>query len=387
MISVSQADAILRDLEPATPCCRVPLAACNGRILAEDIYSDRQLPAAAIVRMDGIALRANDGPGPLPVAGTVAAGQPQQLLAPGTCLEVMTGAVLPNGADCVVPVENIRIVDRTACIQEPFAAGDYFHPAGADFASGALLMQRGLRLRTPQLAALASVGATNVLVAAPKLTVLGTGDELIQIERDPLPHQLRQSNGPALAAAASRAGFPDVHYQHVLDDQRLLAEAIATALAQSDLLVLSGGVSKGKFDYIPGLLQQAGVSKLFHGVQQRPGKPMWCGWSEQHNTLVFGLPGNPVSAIVGFRRYVQRTLLRAYGSLDHCPSLALADEVSFPPALTCFKPVRLVAGQAEPVPLSNSGDWAGLAQSDGFLELAQDCSTFAAGSSHPYYPW
>lgn len=386
MISVAEADRLLGQITMNARVAQVAAAQAVGRILAEPIAADRALPAASVVRMDGIALRAEFAEHALTIVGAVGAGEVPPALPKGNvCLEIMTGAILPSGADCVVPVENISRAGDTVQITEPCAVGDCIHPGGADYSAGDRLLSPGQQLRSSQFAVLASTGVTQVSVAAPRIAVLASGNELVALEATPALHQLRQSNGSAIQALAWSHGFPNVSVEVVPDDQTIMRQCIETALQTADLVVLSGGVSKGKYDYVPEVLAELSVERLFHGVLQRPGKPMWAGWHSQNSAAVLGLPGNPVSAVTAFRRYGIPLLDSAFQRQSRQLPVALAEAAEFVSALTCFLPVRLSPQGAVQVRLSNSGDWAGFGAADGFVQLPAVETTFAAGRAVDYY--
>ena len=216
----------------------------------------------------------------------------------------------------------------------------------------------------------------------PVTAVISTGDELIDVAQPPLPHQIRKSNSYALAAAiAESGGKADVF--HLVDDEQVLKEKLATIIKNYELIVLSGGVSKGKFDFVPQVLESLGVKKLFHQVSQRPGKPMWFGRSEKNT--VFALPGNPVSTFMCFYRYVKPWLSKSLGHKPKMQSAILAVDFTFSPSLTYFLQVKIenVQGKlmAYPAMGGGSGDFANLKEVDGFLELPLERSEFHKGES------
>jgi molybdopterin molybdotransferase len=315
---------------------------------------------------------------------------------PDACIEVMTGAVLPEGADCVVPYEEVARQDAVITVSaagRALAAGHAVHRRGSDHRSGTVMIRPGTRLTGREIAVAAACGYSVVTVSQqPKIAVIATGDELVEVGTAVAPHQLRRSNDYALRAALISAGYPNVARFHLRDVQSEIEHLLWHVIAEYDVVVIAGGVSKGKFDYLPAELDRQGVKKIFHQVAQRPGKPMWFGVSGR-GTPVFALPGNPVSAYTCLHRYVLPALARASGALPPVPrTVALATPVVFKPKLTWFLPVHLSSGPraellATPDPSNTSGDFAGLVDTDGFVELAPGSGEFPAGTLAPFWPW
>jgi molybdopterin molybdotransferase len=226
----------------------------------------------------------------------------------------------------------------------------------------------------------------------PRIRVISTGNELVEAGRPIEAHQVRMSNGPALIAMLREHGCRDTAHDHLVDDPTLLKERIQTHLDEADVLVLSGGVSMGKADFVPEVLAGLGVTVEFHKISQRPGKPMWFGIGPEHQA-VFALPGNPVSTLVCCRHYVIPALDHMAGMIPPLPRFAaLTQPVSFEPALTNFLPARVLsnaAGQllAMPVMTNTSGDFASLSGTDGYVELALEQTRFPAGTVVPLYQW
>lgn len=389
LISADEASAkILRTIKPpATE--RVPLAECAGRILRETIRSDRAQPPYDRVTMDGFALNSKDwknGRREFPIIGIQRAGEPaKRLRTAGGCFEVMTGAVLPRGCDSIVPVENVRCVGDAMRVEE-IEPGRFIHRAGSDLKCGDVVLRSGVRLDGPALGIAATVGRSTLLVSrSPRIALVTTGDEVVPVSARPLPHQIRASNASALAASLRLHGFAEVDSKHLPDDEAALAKGLKSALAGSDVLILTGGVSKGLFDFAPAILSKLGVRKILHGVLQQPGKPLWFGLTGG-GKMVFGLPGNPVSALVCLHRYV----VPALASVEREPlRMILERGRSGPDGLTLFRPARISQSTdgrmtAELVPMKNSGDFFPLAASDGFVEIPPD---FKAGGLVVFRRW
>jgi molybdopterin molybdotransferase len=377
-----------------------PLAAAHGRILRADLCADRDLPPFDRVTMDGFALRSAAvaaGVREFRIEGTQAAGmRPRHLGADdAACIEVMTGAVLPKGADCVVPLEETQRDDNRIVLTQPaaLACGGSVHRAGSDHRAGDILVRAGTKLTAREIAVAAAVGAATLTVAAsPKIAVVATGDELVEVDAAVAAHQIRRSNDHALRAALISAGYPRVERFHLRDVRHEIKHRLWHIVAEYDVVLITGGVSKGKFDFLPATLAAQGVNKIFHGVAQRPGKPFWFGVSPRR-TPVFALPGNPVSAFTCLHRYVLPALAQASGAAPApARTAALAAPVTFKPALAHFLPVKLSSGPraerlAAPVPSNTSGDFAGLVDSDGFVELPAGETDFPAGYVANYFSW
>lgn len=380
-----------------------PLTGAHGRVLRAELRADRDLPPFDRVTMDGYALRSDalaGGTRTFRVEAVQAAGMRAFALglAADACIEIMTGAVLPEGADCVVPYEETTR-DRAAITMTvseeavEFAAGHALHRRGSDHRVGEVMVRAGTRLTGREIAVAAACGHDVVTVSqSPKIAVVATGDELVEVEAHVAPHQIRRSNDHALRAALIGAGYPHVSRFHLRDVPQEIEHGLWHIMAEFDVVILSGGVSKGKFDYLPAELDRQGVRKIFQGVAQRPGKPLWFGVSRRQ-TPIFALPGNPVSAYTCLHRYVLPALDHASGITPREKRIvALAAPVTFKPKVAYFLPVKLASGSraellATPDPSNTSGDFAGLVDTDGFVELPADQTEFPAGTLAPFWPW
>ncbi|GAA4353409.1 molybdopterin molybdotransferase MoeA [Hymenobacter saemangeumensis] len=396
MLNVAEAYARVLSTTRPLPPETVALPAAAGRLLAQDLVADRDFPPFHRVAMDGIALAHAAwaaGQTEFAIEGSQFAGAPSvPLQSPLAAREVMTGAVLPPGTDTVVRYEDLSLADgrATLLIPPPEKPGTHIHPRAADRRAGELLLPAGTRLGPAELAVAATVGAAQVQVQRrARLAVVSTGDELVEIDATPLPHQIRRSNAYALQALLQPAGA-EVSLFHLTDELSSLRSGLTNILAAGfDAVVLSGAVSKGRADHLPALLQELGVQEIFHEVSQRPGKPLWFG-ARAGGPVVFGLPGNPVSTFLTACRYVRPWLQACQqGLAPPLPPLALlTEEVVFRPQLSYLLPVRLhVDAQgrrlATPRPTGGSGDLAGLIGADAFVELPAGESVFPAGSAWP----
>lgn len=398
MLTVGEASAAIRSAMPAAKTETANLEQAHGCVLQQTVVAERDQPPFDRVMMDGIAIAHSEFAGGnrrFPIQATQSAGDPALSLDAGHCIEIMTGASLPADADCIVPVERIVVTDGVAEIESDYVAekNQFIHPRGSDHAKGAHLLTAGARISPMDIAIIASCGLTGVTVsAAPTIRVISTGNELVPPGKPIQPHQIRMSNGPALVALLARHGFTDSRHDHVVDNKEVLKTRIADHLDTANVLILSGGVSMGKADYVPGVLAELGVEVVFHKISQRPGKPMWFGIGKA-GQAVFALPGNPVSALVCCRQYVVEALYAAAGLREKPPEFAsLAQEFVFKPNLTCFLPVKLISavgGQtlAIPVQTNTSGDFAALSGTDGYVELALERTTFATGTGVVLRRW
>lgn len=370
----------------------------TGRVLRQRVIAERDQPPFDRVMMDGIAIAFDDfarGRRKYAIQATQAAGDERRSLVRPNCIEIMTGASTPLNADCIVPVERITVCDGSARIEDDYdaRARQFIHERGSDHRKGSELLAPGTRITPMDIAIVNSCGLTELEVARrPTVRVLSTGNELVAAGEPIEPQQIRLSNGPAVIAMLQQHGYKDAAHDHVVDEPDVLRKKIAAHLDESGVLILSGGVSMGKADYVPRVLEDLGVRVVFHKIRQRPGKPMWFGMGPQ-GQAVFALPGNPVSTLVCCRQYVIAALDKASGMRPSQPSFAvLVQNVTFEPQLTNFLPVRLIsntAGQllAMPVHTNTSGDFASLAGTDGYVELPLEESRFPAGTAVRLHHW
>ncbi|HEX7014476.1 MAG TPA: gephyrin-like molybdotransferase Glp [Cyclobacteriaceae bacterium] len=395
MISVEEATRIIQSNLYKPDVITVPLEQAVGAVLAGTVVADRDFPPFDRASMDGIAVSAEayvSGRRQFAVEGMQPAGVPQKRLSdPARCLEVMTGAVVPEGADLVIRYEDVTINDGMATVNtDDYIPAQNIHRKGADVREGDVLLLPGTFLSPAEIALLASVGESQVKIRRqPRTAVISTGDELVDIRVKPDNHQVRRSNSYALAAALQQAGIvPDVH--HLPDSEDMLRDGLSQIMAKNELVIVTGGVSRGKFDFVPAILEELGVKRHFHGVAQRPGKPFWFGTTSDGKSC-FALPGNPVSTYMCFYRYVRPWLRASLGVPLRGLTAILSEEFTFLPTLTYFLQVRvdIDAGRliAQPVPGGGSGDFANLGQVDGFLELPPESSLFAAGEAFPFVPF
>jgi molybdopterin molybdotransferase len=398
MLTPAQAESLIEQHLNCMPIESLPLTQVAGAVLRENIYAERDQPPFDRVAMDGIALAtagAGQHGGRLRVAASQNAGDPpHRLTDESTCIEIMTGAMLPQGCDAVVPVEQVQRNGEFAEIgRKAPAPWQNVHRRGSDCRQGALLLSAGTRLSPPEVAIAASAGMARVRVSAqPMIVVISTGNELVEPGEAIQPHQVRRSNAYGITAALREHGFARVADDHVRDDEAEITQRLDFHLRTHDVLILSGGVSMGKLDLVPRVLENLGVRMVFHHVAQRPGKPMWFGIS-QTGPAVFALPGNPVSTLVCLSRYVLPALRAAMGQTpSEAPRISLTAPVDVKVPLACYLPVKLRTDDwgrtsAEPCPTNGSGDFTSLAGTDGFVELPPGPHTFPKGFVARFFRW
>lgn len=395
MISFQEALHIVLQNKGNYPNEKVALANTLGRVLKEDLYTDRDFPPYNRVTMDGIAIQYDSyakGQRGFKIEGVAAAGAPQlSLVDPTRCVEVMTGSMLPSYADTVIRYEDLDIHNGQANIlDESLLRGKNIHKQAEDRPKGELVVASNTLITPAEIGIAATIGKTHMDVAMrPKAIILSTGDELVEIGDTPLPHQIRRSNVFQIQAVLAKQNL-EAEVKHLADNLEQIKEELTDLLENYDLIILSGGVSKGKFDFLPTALKELGVQKLFHKVKQRPGKPFWFGKaSNAKKTRVFALPGNPVSSFLCTHRYVLPWLHASLGlSEQHLPFAKLTESYLFKPDLTYFLQVKVSYDEkgrilATPVTGNGSGDLANLTNANAFLQLPEGRSVFRKGGVYP----
>ena len=393
MISVEETLNIINNHQKDFGIELVPLEKSIGRVLREDLSTDRELPPYDRVTMDGIAIQFahfTAGKRAFPIAGIAPAGAEQLTLTKdGHCLEVMTGSIMPNMVDTVIRYEDVMIENDVATIQvDRLKEGQNIHWKGSDRSKGAIVVPNGSVISPAEVGVAATVGKTHLKVARlPASIIISTGDELVEIDEQPLPHQIRKSNVHRLRATLAKYQIlADRH--HLDDDMEAIKKDLAGIIEKYEVVILSGGVSKGKFDFLPDALTALGVKKLFHKIKQRPGKPFWFG-KAPNGTLVFALPGNPVSSFLCTQRYFITWLNASLGLPKVTPPHGiLTRDTTFNPDLTYFLQVKVSYtgnGQIMAMPMdgNGSGDLANLVDADAFLQLPRGKNLFAKGEVYP----
>jgi molybdopterin molybdotransferase len=365
-----------------------------GYILAQEVRCDREYPPFDRSTRDGYAVRAKEAlrGARLLCAGEIKAGDTvSEQLAPGTCVQIMTGAAIPPGADAVVMIEYTRRENETVIFDRATQPGQNFLPRGSEARSGDLALFPGLRLGFAEMAVAAQVGATTLLChKKPRVAILSTGDEVVPITETPGPFHIRNSNTVSLSAQIRLAGGEPVPLVNALDRADDLSTKIQQGL-RDDILVLSGGVSMGKYDLVEPVLKGMGAEFYFDAVALRPGKPTVFGRCGK--TWLFGLPGNPISTMVTFQLFVIPAIDILNGAAARpLPLLqaTLSEPVQEKPGLTHFLPSRLEwqgqSPQVRALPWQGSGDIAALTRAHCFLVVPADRPDIPAGEKVSVLP-
>ena len=409
MISVEQALQTVLNSTQDFGVEEIPFIKSVGRILKEVIVADRDFPPFNRVSMDGIAIdytSFRNGQRSFKIEGIQAAGSKQITLNNAeNCIEVMTGAVLPNNANTVIRYEDVTIENGVATINvDSLDSGQNIHNKGKDGKVGDLLIKQNTKISAAEIGVLATVGKSFVKVAKqPKVMIVSTGDELVGVDEFPLEHQIRRSNVFTLVSLLERLNISS-ETAHITDDKPVLKSKIKSFLQEYDVLLFSGAVSKGKFDFLPEVFDELGVEKLFHKVTQRPGKPFWFGSaaslsiSEQDvflnkkdnnnkKTIVFGFPGNPISTFVNCLAYFYPWYYKSVGLEVEEETAILSADITFKPSLTYFLQVKLESENGKliafPIKGNGSGDLASLVKTDAFIQLPNDKIEFKKGEVFP----
>ena len=386
MISVEQALQTILNSTQYFGVEEIPFIKSVGRILKEDIKADRDFPPFNRVSMDGIVIdytSFKNGQRSFKIEGIQAAGSKQiSLNNLANCIEVMTGAVLPKNANTVIRYEDVDIENGIATITiDEIKNAQNIHNKGKDGKVGDLLIKENTKISAAEIGVLATVGKSLVKVAKqPKVMIVSTGDELVGVDEFPLTYQIRRSNVFTLVSLLERVNIPS-ETAHITDDKPVLKSKIDNYLQEYDVLLFSGAVSKGKFDFLPEVFEELGVEKLFHKVAQRPGKPFFYG--KKNNCNVFGFPGNPISTFVNCLVYFYPWYYKSVGLEAKEETAILAADVTFKPSLTYFLQVKLNSKfghlVATPITGNGSGDLASLVNSDAFIQLPKDKIEFKKG--------
>ncbi|HEX4151746.1 MAG TPA: molybdopterin molybdotransferase MoeA [Steroidobacteraceae bacterium] len=399
LITPQAAETAINAEFPGLPIEARPLSQCVGGTLRENVYAERDYPPFDRVCMDGIAIASETsrrGVRRYAVQATQPAGAPPLTLAtPESAIEVMTGASLPLGTDCVIPLEQYSMAQGFVSLTDPVNDTPLrnVQRRGEDGLRGSLMLESGAPLGAPEIAIVASAGLARVRVSSqPAFMVISTGDELVEPGEPIAGHQVRRSNTYAVIAALRARGFDRVSNDHLRDDETMLADRLSLHLATHEALILSGGVSMGRFDLVPKVLKSLGIREVFHRVAQRPGKPMWFGVGPR-GQAVFGLPGNPVSTLICLVRFVIPAIFAAMGTRrPPVERIGLGKTVTFDLPLAYFLPIAVESDEwgqpwASPRPTNTSGDFLSLIGTDGFIELPPGPMSYPKGFVATLYRW
>ena len=390
-IAVQEAKEILKGLSLSGRKVLLPLQKALGSWTASPIHAPMQVPSFDNSGMDGYAFAWADGGDSRQLAQVVQAGTfPDFTLQPGTAVRIFTGAPVPKGADTIVQQEWVRVDgDRIFFDLEKLTQGMNLRRAGSQCEQGQLILHEGTRITPGTLGLLASLGVAEVTVfAAPQVSIVLTGDEVVEVGQALQPGQIYNANGPALLGYLSQLGITEVKIFKVKDDPNEVIRVIGEALATSDVLLLTGGISVGDFDFVKEGLAQNGVETLFYKVKQKPGKPLLAG--VKGNQLVFALPGNPASVLTCFMQYVKPSLGQWMGNpaaWEQPRSYPLATNWEKQVKLTVFLKARLIRGQVEVMPGQESFNLLSFGSADGLIEIGEDQQSLKEGTLVWFYPW
>jgi molybdopterin molybdotransferase len=391
VLSYASASRVVREhadeLAPQGSPQSIGLLDSLNRVLAEPVCADRDQPPFPRSTRDGFACRAHELASglALEIQGLIRAGDPPaNEISPGKAIEIMTGAAVPAGADCVAMLEHIQRESDTVRLSpgRSIAPGEHVIPKGAEARARDVILPQGTRIGPAQIAAAAACGAAQIAVfAQPRVAIVATGDELVEVEQQPLAHQIRNSNSYSLAGQVSAAGGLPIRLPIARDERDHLETSIRAAL-DSNLLLLSGGVSMGKYDLVEEVLLSLGAEFFFTGASIQPGKPVVFG--RLAGVYFFGLPGNPVSTMVTFSLFVRPLLDALSGDTDRGPRFAqakLGSEVRVKTGLTRFLPALLRDLTVDPVAWQGSGDLASTSRANCFLVVPEDRELLTAGET------
>ena len=376
MISYQEAYKIVMSTQTSFVIEEVELLNSTGRVLAEDIKADRDFPPFDRSTKDGIAINSEGIKlnTPVYIEDVCAAGSPQKILEnPENCMEIMTGAVLPVNTDAVVMYEDIEIEENLVRISKMVSKGENIHKKGSDQKEGEIILKSPSEIKAKEIGILATVGKVKVKVRKlPRIAIISTGNELVEVKENPQPHQIRMSNSFSLKALLDKRKIQS-EIIHIPDEVQILEEKIRHALENFDVLLLSGGVSKGKYDFLPEIFEKLKVEKLLHRVAQQPGKPFWFGISRETKTHIFSFPGNPVSTFVNYHLYFRDWFLAGAGLQQKVEKVILKQAVENSSNITKFLLVNVENSEgiltAKLINGNGSGDLISLTKATGVIEV------------------
>jgi len=387
-ITVAEAEKIILSESRSFGTAKIPFTASLGHVLAENIVADRDLPPYDRVTMDGIAIRFDalkNGLRSFTIKATQAAGDvPVEISHDDECIEIMTGAAMPSSVDTVIRYEDLEMKNGTAnVLVHPVEKNQNVHFKGRDKKKNEIVAEANQFVTPAVINMAAATGKSELLVnKVPRIVIISSGDELVEVNETPSPYQIRRSNNYAVLAVLQQYKLqPDM--LRVPDNAEITRQRISACIDKYDAIIVSGAVSAGKFDYVPKALEELSVKKLFHKVRQRPGGPFWFG-KHRNGLLVFALPGNPVSTFMCLHRYFL-LWLRASWNVEEKKEFAMLDQdFIFKPQLEYFLQVKLRMNDearllATPVMGNGSGDFANLVDMDAFMELPLERNNFTKG--------
>ncbi|QXV65955.1 molybdopterin molybdotransferase MoeA [Mucilaginibacter sp. 21P] len=384
MISVEEAKALVIKNITALPPVTIPLSEAAGHVLAADIFAICDIPAFRQSSMDGYALRYSDKNVALPIKGEMYAGVPEPFtIEPGEACRIFTGGPLPEGADTVVMQENVSVSDgRLKIVSDGLNPGDNVRKKGAEIRSGELAMQKGTYLTPAAIGFLAGTGICEVSVyPSPKVAVILTGKELQQPGHPLAFGQVYDSNSYSLSAALKLVGVKTIIYYYVDDNLMELKDTLAKAITDNDMVLLTGGVSVGDYDFVVKAADLCGVAQIFHKVKQKPGKPLYFG--KMNDKVIFGLPGNPSSVLSCFYNYVSLAIAGLSQQPDKVKFLTatLGHAIKKPAGLTHFLKGTYTDGVAASLGAQESFRLSSFAHANCLIRLAESQDSFAQGDA------
>lgn len=390
-VTVNRAKELLKNLELSGKTDLVPLAETIGKFNAKPILAPMHVPSFDNSGMDGYAFSWDDAGESRKLAQVVQAGaNPDFALEIGTAVRIFTGAPVPKGADTVVQQELVTVVGDTIFFEiEKLTQGQNVRKAGSQCQPGDLILPAGTQMTPGAIGLLASLGITEVQVfVAPKVSILLTGDEVIDLGQPLQPGQIYNANGPAIRTYLSQLGVSEISEYKIRDEENEVVRVIAEALESSDVVLLTGGISVGDYDFVKLGLEKNGVKQLFYKVRQRPGKPLFVGTKDAK--LIFALPGNPASVLSCFIQYVKPSLQRLMGnpSAWQTPTyLPIASDFTKKAPLTFFLKAKLENNRVVILPAQESFNLLSFGIANGLVEILEDQDHVEAGSMVAFYPW
>ena len=398
MISVEEARNIVKEHTIDLGTESINLTQSIGRTLSREVLADRDFPPFDRITMDGIAFCFDSyqkGQREFLVESLSLAGEPvKQLSSDKNCIEIMTGSVLAEGCDAMVRYEDLEFIENekkkyARVLDEHVFRWKNVHRQGSDSKKGAVLVRPGVKINSALISILATVGLNKIVVRKlPQIAIISTGDELVDINKEPEAHQIRKSNTITIKAELNKLGIRSELF-HLADRKELIKDKLKKILTDFDAIILSGGVSKGKVDYVPDALAELGVKQLFHRVAQRPGKPFWFGVFES-NKPIFAFPGNPISTFTCFKVYFMDWLASCKFLTRKSMKATLMQDFSFKPNLGYFLQVKEGLGDdakilAFPQTGNGSGDLANLSKSDAIIFLPAGSDQYKKGGAYEIF--
>lgn len=393
VINVKEALDIILQTTPIRKVNDISISNTNRSVLATKIISQRDQPPFNRVAMDGIAVNVKSKEIKRYIESVQAAGETAKALTnQNHCIEAMTGAPLPDGCDCIIPYENIQLENGYAKIDIlDLISGNNIHKKGSDYKANETILEQNTKMNSAVSAIICSQGQSLVpCYQLPRIVIISSGSELVALDQLAHDHQIYGSNSYAIEHELKNFGITQISKIHIPDNSETTEKIIQNELDKNDIIIVTGGVSKGKFDYIPEALKNIGVKKLFHKIKQKPGKPMWYGVKDDKQ--IFALPGNPVSCLICLRRYVLPSIDKSMNRKEKPILGRLTQSTPLKKDFTLFVPViahytQSAVLELTPISGNGSGDFYSLAKSDGFIELTANSCQLNSDSAYPFFPW